>query len=229
MRLLISETSWTAAALARGLADDGFLLTRAESPEDLSIALRFGEQDAVILDDSLPDAAASALRTIRARSATGPVAVLAPGAEVARCEALYRHGADLVLSGPVAARELAARLRAMVRRAAGHASDPIAIGDLAIDGTARHVAAAGRTLSLTRIEFEILETLALRGENIVSKETLMTQLYAWTDEPDIRILDVYFCRLRRKIAAAGGDPACIETHFGRGYRLTAAPRRMAAA
>ncbi|SER71390.1 two-component system, cell cycle response regulator CtrA [Tranquillimonas rosea] len=224
MRVLVTETTWAATAMAHDLMSQGLLISRVETAADFLHALDHGAQDAVVLDPTLPDLAGpAALRTLRARSATLPALVLPPRRETDRA-ALYEAGADLVLgSARMRPAESAARLRTMVRRATGFATDRIEHGPLTLDLGARRVTVAGTLLHLTRLEYEIVEMMVLRAGHLIGKDEMMTRLYAWDDEPEIRILDVYVCRIRKKIAAAGGPSDAIETAFGRGYRFTPAP------
>lgn len=230
MRILMAETSWPTVTLAAALRDEGFLITTAEDGEDLLHSLELGEQDAMIFEDDLPDmSAVEALRRLRYRSPALPTVVLARAPGTERRLALMARGADLVIDSAMPPAELAARLRAMVRRRAGIASDRVALAGLEIDLTARRVLCRGRRLALTRLEYEIVEMMALRPGRIVPKETIMAQLYAWGEEPEARILDVYLCRIRKQIGLSGGDAGAIETHFGRGCRLATEPALPAAA
>ena len=122
-----------------------------------------------------------------------------------------------------------ARLRAYVRRARGFARPQIGLGVLTLDLDLRQVRAGGTLVPLTRLEYEIVESLALRRGAVMTREEIMLQLYAWEDEPDAKILDVYLCRIRSKLAAAGAGGSLIATSYSHGYRLAACPEGLALA
>lgn len=222
MRLLVAETTTTARAAAADLTRLGFLVTRAPSIETCTDFLVGAEQDALLVDDASDVPVDEAIRTARQTRPLMPVIVLAEAADKLRRRALISAGADLVIHDAFNPTEVAHRIHAMVRRSAGYAGPGIDTGELHLDPMTRMVrVAGGQPVKLARLEYEVLEMLSLRSGRHVDRDTLMTQLYAWTDEPDAAIIEVYLSRVRRKIAEAGGDPHMIETAPGRGWRLRA--------
>lgn len=220
MRLILTETTWTTMALARGLEMAGLLVTRIEDPADLPQFLGLGGIDAAVIDSDLPGVeAADLVAELRRRDTAMPVAVLAPaGADAA---ALYAAGADLVVDPRVPAAELASRLRAMVMRVRSFCPPAIDLGGFRINPLRQRVVIGGMAVRLTPLEYEVVETLALAGGGLVDRTGLMDHLYAWENEPDARTLDVHMVHIRRKLAEAGA-PVRIETRRGRGFCLVAA-------
>jgi len=228
MRILIAETTWHSATAAADLRRAGFLLTRVESAAEVLDYAEGAAQSAIVLEADMPDMPAPTLvARLRGLLPATPIFALSRANGWAPQAPLWQAGADDVLCGRFRGPELAARLRAAIRRAGGYGADRIALDGLAIDTAAQEVTCQGTHLRLTRKEYEIVETLALARDRMVTRDELMARLYAWEDEPCPRILNVYLSRIRGQIAAAGGDPALVETVWGLGYRI--APAAMAQA
>lgn len=225
MRILITETTWDMTRLAHDLDAAGLRLSRLDEGGDVLQALDLGAADAVVLTENLPDMTLrSLLAAIRHRDPALPVAVLAAGTGPADRAALLDRGADIVLDPGMDGAESAARLRALVRRRAGLGSDLLNLGrGLIVDLKRQMVHVGSQRLHLTRLEYALIEALALRPGRIVPREMLMSLLYDGLDSPHSRIVDVYLSRLRAAIAAAGSDPTLIETHVGRGFLLAPRP------
>ncbi len=115
--------------------------------------------------------------------------------------------------------ELIARIHAIVRRSMGHAEPLMNCGDLTVKLGAKQAEIAGRMVPLTTKEYGMLELLALRQGHTITKEMFFNQLYGGMDEPDQKIIDVFICKLRKKLAEASGGKNYIETVWGRGYAL----------
>lgn len=224
MRILMSETTWHSATIATDLARAGFLLTRADTGAETLVYATDGAQSAILIDHDLPDMSAHhLLRRLRYLHPRMPLFVLIPAKmDWPDRKILFDHGADDLIPTALPAVELVARLRAAIRRAGGFAAPVLGLGALQIDTSDQSVTIHGRPLSLTRKEYEILEMLALARNRMISRDALMNQLYALSDEPGARILNVYLSRIRSAISAAGGDPAMVETIRGAGYLLRTA-------
>jgi two-component system, cell cycle response regulator CtrA len=226
MRILVIEDDPNVAiVLERRLARDGFKVDRTDLGEEGVDLVRHYPFDLVLLDLNLPDIAGHAvLRRLKHVDVRLPVLVLSgdDSAETRlRCFAL---GADDYVSKPCHGDELVARVRAIIRRTHGHVTPVLQIGDLRIDTQSRAVYAAGRDVPLTQREYQLLELLALRQGTTVTKDALLTHMYGGLDEPDAKIIDVYICKIRRKLeTAAPALKARIETTWGRGYALKAPP------
>lgn len=222
MRILVVEDARPLArSLQQGLAEEGFAVDLAHDGEDgLHLASEIA-YDALILDRMLPRLdGLSVLRALRSRGVRTPVLLLTALGEVDdRVEGLG-SGADDYLVKPFAFAELVARLRALLRRGHGHASNRIEIGALTLDLAARSASVRGRPLDLTARELAVLELLALHPGATLSRTAIGDALYSEDEERDSNVIDVFVGRLRRKLSAAGLDgAAAIATVRGLGYRL----------
>ncbi|MCJ2107688.1 response regulator transcription factor, partial [Methylobacterium sp. E-041] len=128
-------------------------------------------------------------------------------------------GADDYLTKPFHKDELVARIQAIVRRSQGHAEAVITIDDMIINLDQKVVEIGGKRVPLTGKEYQMLELLSLRKGTTITKEMFLNQLYGGMDEPELKIIDVFMCKLRKKLANASGGTNYIETIWGRGYVL----------
>ena len=133
--------------------------------------------------------------------------------------ATFGFGADDFLTKPFDRRELIARIQAIVRRAKGHSESVIRTGKLTVNLDSRTVEVEGQPLHLTGKEYGILELLSLRKGTTLTKEMFLNHLYGGMDEPELKIIDVFICKLRKKLAAVLGNESYIQTVWGRGYVL----------
>jgi len=130
-------------------------------------------------------------------------------------------GADDYLTKPFNKQELIARVNAIIRRSKGHSNSIIKIGRLTVNLTTKMAEVDGKPLRLTNREYAILELLAVRKEATLSKDVFLNHLYGGMEEPEFKIIDVFICKLRKKLADALGGENYIETVWGRGYVLRA--------
>jgi two-component system cell cycle response regulator CtrA len=214
---------------ARNLA--GWLRTGAVSAQRAGCAneaigyLRAYQYDIAIIGSLSPDTApAELVRHVRRLRIRTPAVILSPvddrGAKVEAFDA----GADDYLTMPIERDEFLARIRAIVRRANGFADPVLRAGPIEVELGARQARVHGRPVRLTAMEFSVLELLLLRRGIVLTKEVFLNHLYGGMDEPEAKIIDVFVCKLRRKLADAGGPPV-IETVRGRGYVLRAGSTR----
>jgi two-component system cell cycle response regulator CtrA len=214
----------------RPTAGDGFIFDLADPLHELGeIARLCGPYDAVVIDVGDESVARPLLRDLRAGGTAIPSLVLLRVCTEQSQKVLLDNGADDVLAGPVAPDLLCARLRAVQRRMLGHASAKLTCGNVVLDQALRRVTVDDRPVNLTLREIQILETLMLRRRMVLSKENFISRLYPDGDSPGARVIDVFVCKLRRKLAAAGA-PEIVHTVWGFGYTLEdPAPSAIAAA
>ena len=218
MRILLVEDDRT---IARGI---GFVLQQArmvvDTAETGAEALELSklyDYDAIIMDVMLPDAEGfDIVRRMRNAKNVAPILMLSGQSKAEHKIKGLNAGADDYLAKPFDQNELVARLQAIVRRSKGFAHSRLEVGGITMDLAAREVSVEGRPVALTSKEYAILELLVLRRGAVLSKENFLDHLYGGIDEPDAKIIDVFICKLRKKLAAAGADNL-IGTVWGRGY------------
>ncbi|HEX2592190.1 MAG TPA: response regulator transcription factor, partial [Rhizomicrobium sp.] len=178
------------------------------------------DYDIIILDLMLPDIDGyEVLRRLRAARVRTPILILSGLAELDYKLKGLGFGADDFLTKPFDRRELLARIQAIVRRSKGHAASEIRTGKLSVNLDSRTVLANQKLLHLTVKEYGIIELLSLRKGMTLTKEMFLNHLYGGMDEPELKIIDVFICKLRKKLAAATNGDNYIETVWGRGYVL----------
>ncbi|MHA1113476.1 MAG: response regulator transcription factor CtrA, partial [Alphaproteobacteria bacterium] len=178
------------------------------------------DYDIIILDLMLPDIDGyEVLRRLRAARVTTPILILSGLDDTDKKVKGLGFGADDYLTKPFDKGELIARIQAVVRRSKGHSESIIRTGRLSINLDSRVVEVDAQPLHLTGKEHAILELLSLRKGTTLTKEMFLNHLYGGIDEPELKIIDVFICKLRKKIAQATGGENYIETVWGRGYVL----------
>ncbi len=178
------------------------------------------DYDIVLLDLNLPDMSGyDVLRSLRSAKVHTPILILSGLAGIEDKVRGLGLGADDYLSKPFHKVELIARIHALVRRSKGHADSVIATGDLIVNLETRNAEHYGQKLHLTGKEYQMLELLALRKGSTLTKEMFLNHLYGDLDEPDAKIIDVFICKIRKKLINASGGQDYIETIWGRGYAL----------
>lgn len=223
MRILLIEDDATVAKSIRlMLSSEKYVVDMAHFGEEGLDIARAGiyDYDIIILDLILPDMSGhDIIRALREANIATPILILSGlGGANEKIRGLG-FGADDYLTKPFDKRELVARLQAIVRRSQGHAQNVITIGGLRVDLKAKLADIDGVSLPLTGKEYAVLELLALRRGITLTKENFLNHLYGGMDEPDVKIVDVFVCKLRRKLAAASGGHNYIETVWGQGYVL----------
>lgn len=216
MRILIVEDDAVLRdGLAVGLSINGFTADAVESCEEADAVLKNHCFDAIVLDIMLPDGSGLAiLEQLRRTDDHTPVLLLTARDSVTDRIAGLDTGADDYLGKPFDLDEVAARLRALIRRSAGQARSVLELGSLKLDPSAQAVERDGRPVRLSRREFSILHALMVHPGRILSKRELEDKLYGWQEEVESNAVEVHIHHLRNKLG-----PDVIQTVRGLGYRL----------
>jgi two-component system cell cycle response regulator CtrA len=159
------------------------------------------------------------LKKLRSSKIRTPVLILSGMAQMDDKIKGLGYGADDYLTKPFDKRELIARIQAIIRRSRGHSQSVIKTGKLEVNLDSKSVEIDGKAVHLTGKEYAILELLSLRKGTTLTKEMFLNHLYGGMDEPELKIIDVFVCKLRKKLATASGGDNFIETVWGRGYVL----------
>lgn len=217
--LLIQNDPAVAQSIELMLKAEGIhCYTTDEGAEGVELASLY-DYEAVLVSTTPDRADQDIVRGIRLEKVKAAVVVLTATPAVERTVHLLGVGADDVIARPFHKDELIARILATVRRSKGHAQSKIIIGDLVVNLDTKTVTVANKPVHLTGKEFAMLELMALRKNNVLTKEIILNALYGGMDEPEIKIIDVFVCKLRKKLSEASGGYSFIETIWGRGYCL----------
>jgi two-component system cell cycle response regulator CtrA len=220
MRVLLIEND---VALAKTLdayfIAQGIAAERTDAGQEALELIRHYDFDLLILSLTLTDIEGSAaIRRIRSAGHSTPILALSSLRNPRARVQAFAAGADDVVDQHVEPSELLARIRAIVRRSRGHSQSSLQIGGVTLDLELHTVVANGVSVSLTAKEFALLQLLMLRKNMVMTKDAILTQLYGGMDEPELKIIDVFVCKIRKKLAAVGlGE--FIGTVWGRGYTV----------
>ena len=218
--LLIEDDTNMSRSIQQMLASESYVVDATDMGEDGVEVGKLYDYDLVILDLMLPDMDGyEVLRQMRSRKIKTPVLILSGLSTLDNKLKGLGYGADDYITKPFDKRELVARIQAIVRRSKGHSASVISCGDLQVDLDARAVTIGDAAVKLTNKEYGILELMTLRKGTALSKETFLNHLYNGMDEPEMKIIDVFVCKLRKKLQVASGGEQYIETVWGRGYML----------
>jgi len=218
--LLVEDDPFMARTIEAMLRKEDWVVDSTDMGEDGLEIGKLYEYDLVILDLMLPDMnGMDVLRHLRSSKVKTPVLILSGIGEPETKVQGFGVGADDYLTKPFNRDELLARIQAIVRRSKGHAAPIVQVGKLAFNLEARTAEVDGTPLHLTGKENGILELLAMRKGTILTKEQFLNHLYGEMDEPELKIIDVFICKLRKKLSEATGGESYIETVWGRGYVL----------
>ena len=219
--LLIEDDEVAAAGVELSLKAEGIGVYLTSLGEDALELAKLYDYDAIVLDLSLPDMSGMAvLRQLRVNKVRTPAIVLSGSSDMEIKVQALGIGADDYLVKPAHRTELVARLRAVVRRSKGHARSLIQTGDICVDLDSKTADVNGERVALSGKEYQVLELLSLRKGTTLTKEVFLNHLYDGIDEePEPKIIDVFVCKLRKKLAAASNGKHHIETVWGKGYLL----------
>ena len=218
--LLVEDDTATAKSIEMMLRSEGYVCDSTDLGEDGLEIGKLYDYDIILLDLLLPDIDGyEVLRRLRAAQIRTPILILSGLSELdAKIKGLG-FGADDYLTKPFDKRELIARIQAIVRRSKGHSESIIRTGKLAVNLDTRTAEVNLQPLHLTGKEYGILELLSLRKGTTLTKEMFLNHLYGGIDEPELKIIDVFICKLRKKLTAACEGENYIHTVWGRGYVL----------
>jgi two-component system cell cycle response regulator CtrA len=220
MRVLLVEDDVTSArGVSLMLQSGGAVVDQADTGEEALELVRHYDYDIVVLDLMLPDIEGyEVVRRMRSARDDTPVLILSG---LCRPQAKVKGlgiGADDFITKPFDKAELLARMQAVVRRSKGFSQPMLRVGNLQLNLDSREVSIGSQLIHLTGKEYAILELLVLRKGMVLTKEAFLNHLYGGMDEPEMKIIDVFICKLRKKLACAGAANL-IGTVWGRGYMI----------
>jgi two-component system cell cycle response regulator CtrA len=218
--LLVEDEPTTSRSIELMLTHANFNVYCTDVGEEAVDLAKLYDYDLILLDLDLPDMSGhEVLRRLRVGRVNTPVLILTGEDDTDSKVRSFGSGADDYLTKPFHREELVARIHAIIRRSKGHAQSVINTGKVSVNLDAKTVTAEGATVHLTGKEYQMLELLSLRKGTTLTKEMFLNHLYGGMDEPELKIIDVFICKLRKKLAEATGGENYIETVWGRGYVL----------
>lgn len=220
--LLIEDHHPTAKAIQAALCAENIICDIADNGEDGIQICRTYDYDGIIVDLCLPDISGHVLlKKLRDLAIKAPVLILSGSQAIEDKVRALGFGADDYMTKPFDTMELIVRLKALSRRAEGHPSSIIRVGKIQINLDDKTVELAGQTLLLTGKEYQVFELMMLRKGSAVTKNGFLNRLYNGLEEPELKIVDVYICKIRKKMNAIlyGSGEGYIHTSWGKGYSI----------
>ena len=216
--LLIEDDSSLAQSIELMLRSESIVSYTTDTGEEGVDLAKLYDYDVILLDLNLPDMSGyDVLRRMRVAKVETPVLILSGMGGIEDKVKGLSQGADDYVVKPFHKDELIARINAIVRRSKGHAQAVVTVGDLTLNLDSKTVEVSGTRVHVTGKEYQMLELLMLRQGTTLTKEMFLNHLYGGMDEPELKIIDVFICKLRKKLSNASGGQNWIETVWGRGY------------
>lgn len=218
--LLVEDDASVANSIVTMLNSESFVVDTADLGEDGLEIGKIYDYDIILLDLMLPDIDGyEVLNRLRAAKVNTPILILSGLSDMEHKVKGLGVGADDYMTKPFQKSELVARIQAIIRRSKGHSQSVITVGRLSVNLDNRTAQIDGQPVHLTGKEYAILELLALRKGTTLTKEMFLNHLYGGVDEPELKIIDVFVCKLRKKLSSASSGENFVETVWGRGYVL----------
>ena len=218
--LLVEDDPTTSRSIEMMLTHANLNVYATDLGEEGIDLAKLYDYDLILLDLNLPDMEGhEVLRQLRMARVDTPILILTGSDDTENKIKSFGFGADDYLTKPFHREELVARIHAIIRRSKGHAQSVIKTGKVEVNLDAKTVDAGGRAVHLTGKEYQMLELLSLRKGTTLTKEMFLNHLYGGMDDPELKIIDVFICKLRKKLAEATEGDNYIETVWGRGYVL----------
>ncbi len=218
--LLIEDDPTTSKSIELMLTHANLNVYTTEMGEEGVDLAKLYDYDLILLDIGLPDMTGhDVLRQLRLARIETPILILSGADDTDSKIKGFGFGADDYLTKPFHREELVARIHAIIRRSKGHSQSVIRTGMINVNLDAKTVDVASKAVHLTGKEYQMLELLSLRKGTTLTKEMFLNHLYGGMDEPELKIIDVFICKLRKKLSEATGGESYIETVWGRGYVL----------
>lgn len=218
--LLIEDDPTTSNSIELMLKSDNFKIDTTDLGEEGIDLGKLYDYDIILLDIDLPDMSGyEVLKNLRTQKIDTPVLILTGHSSTENKVKGFGFGADDYLTKPFHKDELVARISAIIRRSRGHAQSIITAGRLEVNLDSKTVEMNNKRVHLTGKEYQMLELLSLRKGTTLTKEMFLNHLYGGMDEPELKIIDVFICKLRKKLMQASDSKNYIETVWGRGYVL----------
>ena len=218
--LLVEDDPTTSKSIEMMLASANLNVYATDMGEEGIDLARLYDYDLILLDLNLPDIHGhDVLKQLRMSRIETPILILSGDDGTENKIRGFGFGADDYMTKPFHRDELIARIHAIVRRSKGHSQSIIRTGSVAVNLDAKSVEVDGKPVHLTGKEYQMLELLSLRKGTTLTKEMFLNHLYGGMDEPELKIIDVFICKLRKKLSVATGGETHIETVWGRGYVL----------